>query len=422
MRIVIRGGGFFSNKGAEAMLLTVHRELSRRIPELETVAIVPEEGAAAVHINGMTSAYIRNRSRFALLFGSRTALVLSAWRAAKRRKELSGFVVRAPKTANELALIGNFDAVFDISGFSYSDECAWGAQESADAMQWLQYCSAKNIPYYFLPQSWGPCKGAQIRSAVRAFSESAKVMYARDNISKAHLIEAVEITAAIKQGPDIAFLFEGQPVLSGRHKLEEVGVTGTRPLVGIVPNMRMYEKHAGAAGGNRYVQILKKVADYCTKNLGADVILIPSETMIAGQPPRRDDRYICGLLKEVAAERVACFAVRTAWSADEIKAVLGCLDLLIGSRFHSLVLALSSGVPCVAVGWSHKYQELMSDCGVGAFSYAVQDIQEHQGLLDLVHQVWCERERLRQEIQSHTEQIKNGLVKIFDDIVHELIS
>lgn len=36
--------------------------------------------------------------------------------------------------------------------------------------------------------------------------------------------------------------------------------------------------------------------------------------------------------------------------------------MVIGSRYHSLVAALSCGVPCIAIGWSHKYAELMAEC------------------------------------------------------------
>ena len=47
--------------------------------------------------------------------------------------------------------------------------------------------------------------------------------------------------------------------------------------------------------------------------------------------------------------------------ARDIKNCIKHSYVTITARFHGLVSALSTGTPAMAVGWSHKYKELLSD-------------------------------------------------------------
>jgi colanic acid/amylovoran biosynthesis protein len=72
-----------------------------------------------------------------------------------------------------------------------------------------------------------------------------------------------------------------------------------------------------------------------------------------------------------------------------LKAVLSGAKLIVGSRFHSIVGALSSSVPCIALGWAHKYQAIMEDFGVAELM--VHDRDPPERLTQMV------RETLRSE-------------------------
>jgi colanic acid/amylovoran biosynthesis protein len=48
-----------------------------------------------------------------------------------------------------------------------------------------------------------------------------------------------------------------------------------------------------------------------------------------------------------------------------LKGVLGAATIVVSSRYHALVSAMSQAVPVVATGWSHKYATLLDSFGCG---------------------------------------------------------
>jgi polysaccharide pyruvyl transferase WcaK-like protein len=404
MDILIRSGGF-SNKGGEAMMLTVQHELSGRIPEINFFLRLPPQQAGMASSLGFFPLIIeRNRLKKGFTLLSQALL------RSEVRKALASNLLGAL----ELADIRKIDGIIDISGFGYSD--VWGAEPAERSMVWVRHCHKNGIPYVYMPQAWGPFSDAKIARNVKEMCQFSSLLYARDGESFSYLRElAEENKNKIKLAPDIAFKFTGANKETGTSLLKKMGIeTGSCPLVGLTPNLRLYKRMAAEGIDNPYIQLMIKIGQYCMKEWKAAIVLIPHEVAL-GHSPQKDDRYLCGLIYDGISSQGRSVNMNENLSADAIKAVIANLDLLIGSRFHSLVFALGSKVPAVALGWAHKYGELMRCAGLENFSLDLKNLDERT-VLNLLEKAWTARKESKELLSERIPQIADQVDAVFDEV------
>ena len=52
----------------------------------------------------------------------------------------------------------------------------------------------------------------------------------------------------------------------------------------------------------------------------------------------------------------------------------GCLDLLVGTRFHSVIFAMTASVPVLAIEYEHKTSGIMHDLGLDEWVYDISTV------------------------------------------------
>ena len=150
------------------------------------------------------------------------------------------------------------------------------------------------------------------------------------------------------------------------------GIDLPERYLAFVPNFRMLKRREdpGGASYTALVQELLCVAQ--ARGLGIVIVL----------HSRDEDVPLATRIAEVVP------GARTVTDADPrvLKTVLGGAEAVIGSRFHALVSAMSQGVPCIGLGWAHKYAWLFSDFSAGDYLIDVADADAARsrlaGLLD----------------------------------------
>lgn len=144
--------------------------------------------------------------------------------------------------------------------------------------------------------------------------------------------------------------------------------------------------------------VIAEVADYLT-TVG-EVLFIPMNT----EPPD-DDRMIAqdiiGMMKNPSAVKTVDHQYRP----RELIGLLSKLDMVIGVRLHSLVLASAINTPVVGIGYGHKTKGFMKCIGQEKF-YSDLESLKVQNILAKVKNVLSNNASIKEDLKCQVEHLQ----------------
>jgi polysaccharide pyruvyl transferase WcaK-like protein len=295
------------------------------------------------------------------------------------------------------------DAIVDILGISFSDYFSrWIGTTWAGCRLLMGKLLGK--PVVKFTQDMGPFRKRATRCPARFFLSRVDLIIARSTATQDYL-KGIGVTAQVHLRPDSAFVLDPSPAdridsILLREKLDK------RPLVGMTVTTQIDRRLSSKdrEADNRYTALLAQMADYLIDTLDALVVFIPNET-----EGGYDDVYVAKNVCKNVKNKGAVRLVTTEYGPEELKGLIGKCDLLIGSRYHSIVAALSMCVPCLVIGWGHKYNELMGIVGQTEFVCDFQAVSFEEARAK-VDRLWRMREEIRGELASRVPSIKERVL------------
>jgi coenzyme F420-reducing hydrogenase beta subunit len=353
-------GGDFVNKGSEAMILSTKRLLDKYFINTEiTLATYKKKNIGSENYPGISiveNSWLKGKT----ILLAKGVMPFIGGKAIKRYKDA--------------------DIIINIGGFSVGDKQTLQGN--------IVYCieillsKLANTPFVIFPQDTGSFKTVSRKVLMKMFLPHAELIIVRSEKSKKYLddigIKNVYIT------PDLAFNFKSK-----------VGYDVKKPLVGIIPNMRIYERI------DEYVGIMSGLADHICDNFNTNIIFLPHEFEV----DRKDDQFVIEQIIDKIRNKNKVSTIKEELAADELKNIIGKLDILITSRFHGAVAGLSLCVPTLVIGWAHKYKELMGLAGQERFVVDFEDINT-DNIIDKTEDLWDHKERIRKELKVAVPKIK----------------
>lgn len=295
----------------------------------------------------------------------------------------------------------DIDVVLDASGFGYGD--TWGHRAIQHRLGGTveQLCSV-GVPVILLPQALGPFTKKLQRAAFLPILQHAHLIFARDAQSMTHLQPLLDALppgaghAKVRQAPDFTNLVQAS---------DHGGAGEFKQAVCIIVNNKMRTK---LGDGEKYLAFLLELMEWLTR-AGHRFYFLLHE--------RQEDK---ALIQELEQRWASALTSVEPDDAKQAKAYIKDALMVITSRFHGLVSALTQAVPVVATSWGHKYDALLSDYGIA----------HHKIVLDGPRAIWQDllselsskdgqaaaRKHLAVQLQSARAATEAMWAQVFDEL------
>lgn len=275
----------------------------------------------------------------------------------------------------------------------------------------------KNKTIVLIGHTIGPFKYKISRFITKKILSKVSSILVRDRKS---LAICQELGLNVDIIPDVAFAL--LPYEDNISELEDFNDT-SRKKVGIVPS-KLIAKYGKLFGNNlaeklaNYKELIKEIAiHFLERNF--DVWIIPH---VFGPRDENKDHL---LAQEIYEELKKWYGDRIHLTGkvevEVIKKIIGTLDLLITSRMHPGIHALSMGVPVIALQYSFKMREVYS---LSNGTWEVVDIREitprktYEQVVEIAHRVLNNTEVIKKldlglckEVDKHVSIALSKLIK-----------
>lgn len=401
------------NLGVSALMTSLVSGLAKRCPAMQFTVFDNGLGqrAGQLRSGGHTVDYDLFGARVGRRYHRPENLRTMRWSA--RLGGLGNDGVQRVRTAHAVLDVSGGDSFTDLYGPARFNRVVLPKRLALDL----------GVPLVLLPQTYGPFASANRRRAARTIIGQAHIAWARDPFTHRLLQQLLAQDfdpARHRQGVDLAFTLPPSPPPATVRRRLKGWLAATDPstaVVGLNVSGLLYgNPDAPSRYGLRvdYRQLVTDLLRRLLRDSSARVLLVPH---VFGT--QESDLEACvHLARQVADPRRVAVAPE-GLDAQQTKWLVSQLDWFCGTRMHSTIAALSSGVPAAAIAYSAKTAGVFETCGM-ADQVADARTSVHLALLDQVWGSFTNRNGLHQRLQRRLPAVLTAAEEQMDDLLQTL--
>lgn len=251
-------------------------------------------------------------------------------------------------------------------------------------------------PTVLYSQSVGPFVNSYEPALVAYVLRKMSLVILREDISVA-LLKGMGVQGNVVRSIDSGFLLRADRSADVRKRY---GIAKHTLLIGVTVRDWLQGEEQVA-----YERAVAGALDTAVEECGAHVLFIPQVTAAKGDDDRVASRRVQGYMLHHEDATV----IAEAPNHFEVKAIYDELDVLLGTRFHSVIFSLTSFVPVLAIEYEHKTSGIMRDLRLGRWVIKIEDATEAaltQGLRAVIGARAAYRNELKESVPPYVARAK----------------
>ncbi|PIQ27400.1 polysaccharide pyruvyl transferase CsaB [bacterium (Candidatus Blackallbacteria) CG17_big_fil_post_rev_8_21_14_2_50_48_46] len=316
---------------------------------------------------------------------------------AQEDHELQGCqfqAIQRTQMAQIYQTLQNTDLFISGGGGLFQDVTGLGSIPYYGGLLWL--ARRLNVPTLIFSQGLGPLRMPWSRWAVSKIFHGCSGISLRDQ-------DAIDLLKEIK-GPVQRTVLSADPVLAMRGmppgRAEEIlrqeGLNPDYPIIGVSirPWKTWYEKQLKS-----FTAVLSQFA----RQARAQLLFIPFQA--------DQDTWMCheaayAIQTRPAACQPGLHVLRGNYSPLEIFSLIGQMDMIVGMRLHSLIMAAANRVPAVGIVYDPKVRSFSEMVGY-PFMGSVTSLSHSDHFYQYLFTTWQEREAIRKSLDQKLPALEN---------------
>lgn len=401
MNILITDYYCASNRGDAAILEGVYEALKETYPTAN-ISVMTENPRAAKLVHGIDTEK-QTLADFEWRFSKKNAARMYLSMIGpfyNRNKTFPGFEYIKNKGNIEPYL--EADLVVSTGGQFLTDIYF----PSKIGVLWEHYfLSQINTPFVIYAQTLGPFNRSLYRRMTKVVLDKAAVIITRDRKSKS-IVDDLNISTPIYFTADAAFSIDLDK--NKKTPLDTLGAKDVLPdkdETTISISVREWKYTDSSTNVDDYAKDIADIADWLIEEKEVDILFASTCTGLAGYS--KDDRLIAAKIADYmeygSSEKVQILTGE--YTPRQLVEVYEHMDLHVGMRMHSNILAMMAETPVVAIQYQFKTEGLMQMFDLRDYMIDINDV-DRESLQQLIDTAYENRSLLSENIKSELPTIQ----------------